>query len=148
MAFMDDPKCNRSRIFFVFFCFFQCVCMCLDVCASFNVIWFFLCFFVLVFLWGRGESRGKGGQLMLDIGACLIGVWPRLWRPRPPNLPHHRPLPSSRLLLLSLTNPVFSERKKRKDLKKKRKKEKEIKDRWTTWKHKGRKTDLIGYCWM
>lgn len=93
----------------VFSFFFISVCVCLCVCV-YVFLFFFLNFFVLA-----GESRGKGGQLMLwGILFQWSSVCSKLWRPRPPNLPHHHPLPSSRLLLLSLTNPVFSDENKQK----------------------------------
>ena len=101
-GFHGWPKMRPlSRVFSFFF--YQCVCVLMCVCVCF--FWFFfLNFFVLA-----GESRGKGGQLMLwGILFQWSSVCSKLWRPRPPNLPHHHPLPSSRLLLLSLTNPVFS----------------------------------------
>jgi hypothetical protein len=93
-----------------FFFFFLSVCVCAYVCVCMFFLFFFLNFFVLA-----GESRGKGGQLMLwGILFQWSSVCSKLWRPRPPNLPHHHPLPSSRLLLLSLTNPVFSDENKQK----------------------------------
>lgn len=70
---------------------FSCVCVC-------------ACVFILrVRVEVKVDSWCWAGSLFQWSSVCS-----KLWRPRPPNLPHHHPLPSSRLLLLSLTNPVFS----------------------------------------
>lgn len=82
---LDDPKYDRPRVFsFILFLIYQCVCVCV--------------------LRVRVEVKVDSWYL----GLCGRFFCSKLWRPRPPNLPHHHPLPSSRLRLLSLTNPVFS----------------------------------------
>ena len=73
---------------------FSCVCVCL--CAR--------VFILRVRVEVKVDSWCWAGSLFQWSSVCS-----KLWRPRPPNLPHHHPLPSSRLLLLSLTNPVFSD---------------------------------------